>query len=285
MTGADEKDTASVPSLNDLVDALAGRCQVSVLLVDPAPAVKLCSTPFSGKGVASIPASHDWTNLRIADGQKVTLKRGEYELPLVAGEHQSAVVLRLTEMAGINAPKGLGMGGVLVARDGVIYRLQVNRPGSHSIEGERVSALGLPETATLLVRRVEVESHPESRIGFCESIAPIDQGHHVDGGVTPIAKNEPPRDDRPSFVHTTKVRRDSLMPAIEKAQTHCRDPLDTAEVWAQLLVLAEKRFPPLIGATEEGLQYFKDGEAKFFARDALRKRLGRLPPISADKRR
>jgi hypothetical protein len=137
----------------------------------------------------------------------------------------------------------------------------------------------------LLVRRVEVESHPESRIGFCESIAPIDQGHHVDGGVTPIAKNEPPRDDRPSFVHTTKVRRDSLMPAIEKAQTHCRDPLDTAEVWAQLLVLAEKRFPPLIGATEEGLQYFKDGEAKFFARDALRKRLGRLPPISADKRR
>jgi len=41
------------------------------------------------------------------------------------------------------------------------------------------------------------------------------------------------------------------------------------------LVLAEKKTAPLIGATEEGLQYLKNGTAASFNREALRKRLGR----------
>jgi hypothetical protein len=62
---------------------------------------------------------------------------------------------------------------------------------------------------------------------------------------------------------------------IEQAQRACKDPTDTAEVWATLQVLAEKRTPPLIGATEDGLQYLKNGSAASFTRDALRKRLAR----------
>ena len=77
------------------------------------------------------------------------------------------------------------------------------------------------------------------------------------------------------IVHSTKTRRDTLMPVIEMAQKQCNDPKDTAAVWAALLVLAEKRIPPFIGATEDGLQYLKNGTAASFNRDALRKRLGR----------
>lgn len=79
----------------------------------------------------------------------------------------------------------------------------------------------------------------------------------------------------PTFFHSTKVRRDALTPVIELAQSHCRNASDTAEVWAALLVLAEKKTAPLIGATEDGLQYLKKGTAASFNREALRKRLGR----------
>ena len=75
------------------------------------------------------------------------------------------------------------------------------------------------------------------------------------------------------LTHSTKTRRNTLTPVIELAQRQCLNPIDTAEVWAALQVLAHKKEAPLIGATEEGLQYFKGGEAAVFTRDALRKRL------------
>lgn len=79
-----------------------------------------------------------------------------------------------------------------------------------------------------------------------------------------------------TVTHTTKTpRRDTLTPVIELAKNQCRKPKDTAEVWACLLMLAESKSPPLIGATEEGLQYLKNGMAAIFKRDALRKRLAR----------
>lgn len=74
---------------------------------------------------------------------------------------------------------------------------------------------------------------------------------------------------------TKPKRRDSLTPVIEMAQAACRNPHDTAEVWAALQVLAEKKQAPLIGATEDGLQYLKKGNAEIFTRESLRKRLAR----------
>jgi hypothetical protein len=74
--------------------------------------------------------------------------------------------------------------------------------------------------------------------------------------------------------HSTKTaRRDTLTPVIELAQKQCRNPTDTAEVWAALLVLAEKKTGPLIGATEDGLQYLKSGVVAYLNREALDKRL------------
>lgn len=76
-------------------------------------------------------------------------------------------------------------------------------------------------------------------------------------------------------IHSTKERRDSMTPVIELAQKQCRNPKDDAEVWAVLLMLAEKKTPPLIGATEDGLQYLKGGNAANLNRAALKKRLNR----------
>jgi hypothetical protein len=88
-----------------------------------------------------------------------------------------------------------------------------------------------------------------------------------------------------TVVHSTKTRRDTLTPVIELAQSQCRTSTDTAEVWGVLLVLAERKTAPLIGATEDGLQYLKDGTAANFTRNSLRLRLARQAPITAAKRR
>ncbi len=76
-------------------------------------------------------------------------------------------------------------------------------------------------------------------------------------------------------IHSTKARRNTLTPIIELAQTQCRNPQDTAEVWAALQVLAEKKQPPLIGATEEGLQFLNKGIVDIFKRKSLGQRLAR----------
>ena len=79
-----------------------------------------------------------------------------------------------------------------------------------------------------------------------------------------------------TVTHTLKTpRRDVLTPVIERAQRRCHNSKDSAEVWANLLVLAEKKSAPLFGATDEGLQYLKGGDAAIFTRDALSKRLAR----------
>ncbi len=75
--------------------------------------------------------------------------------------------------------------------------------------------------------------------------------------------------------HSTKARRDTLTPVIELAQTKCLNPKDAAAVWAALLVLAENKNDPLRGATEDGLQYLKGGEAAIFKRKSLGQRLAR----------
>lgn len=74
--------------------------------------------------------------------------------------------------------------------------------------------------------------------------------------------------------HSTKpARRDTLDPVIEHAQGRCKDPQDTAQVWAQLQRLAQDEHAPLLAATHEGLKYTKNGDAAYFTRDALDKRL------------
>ena len=79
--------------------------------------------------------------------------------------------------------------------------------------------------------------------------------------------------EKKSVIHSIKRRRNILSPVIELAQGMCRDPQDDAEVWGKLQVLAENKHAPLIGATEDGLQYLNNGITNYLSYDALKKRL------------
>lgn len=70
-------------------------------------------------------------------------------------------------------------------------------------------------------------------------------------------------------------RRNPLTPVIELAQSKCINSKDASEVWGKLLKLAAEKSPPLLGSTEDGLQYLKNGETAYLTLDALSKRLGR----------
>lgn len=93
------------------------------------------------------------------------------------------------------------------------------------------------------------------------------------GKAAPVVAVEP--EPLNGIIHSTKARRDTLTPVIELAQSQCRNSLDTAEVWAALQILAEKKIAPLIGGTEDGLQYLKGGNAEIFKRKSLGQRLAR----------
>lgn len=76
-------------------------------------------------------------------------------------------------------------------------------------------------------------------------------------------------------ISTTK-RRNTLTPVIERAQQQCRDCWDSAEVWGVLSAMAAKKEPPLLGATEDGLQWHKDGDVAILSRSALTERIKRM---------
>jgi hypothetical protein len=99
---------------------------------------------------------------------------------------------------------------------------------------------------------------------------------HAAPPAQPASMSEKTQAAAPSVMHSTKgARRDVLAPVIEAAQTSCRNAWDHAEVWGRLTIMAEKKEPPLLGATEDGLQYLRDGVAATLSRDALKKRLDR----------
>lgn len=76
--------------------------------------------------------------------------------------------------------------------------------------------------------------------------------------------------------HSTRGRkRDDLSPVIEAAQERCRNRYDAAEVWNQLLTMADERHPPLQGCAEGEIKYSASGEVKFLTRKQLGDRIRR----------
>jgi hypothetical protein len=84
------------------------------------------------------------------------------------------------------------------------------------------------------------------------------------------------RHSEPSSNPGQRSRRDLLTPLIEIAQQDCKDPYDTPTVWTKLLDMARERRAPLLGKTEEGLQWV-DGEdvPRYLSRKSLGERLRR----------
>ena len=75
---------------------------------------------------------------------------------------------------------------------------------------------------------------------------------------------------------TRKTRRDLMTPAIEAAQRECQASHDAAEVWNVLARMCEEGRKPMIGKTEEGIQWVDESdELCLLSLKALRDRLRR----------
>ena len=75
--------------------------------------------------------------------------------------------------------------------------------------------------------------------------------------------------------HTTKGRRrDILTPVIEHAQSLCKNPLDTAEVWGQLHTLTAQKHTVLLHLEGDAVVYTDGDNTKKLTRKNLSDRLG-----------
>lgn len=91
---------------------------------------------------------------------------------------------------------------------------------------------------------------------------------------SPVAPPSPAPPGAPAQKNSTKQpRRNSITHVIELAQSKCRNPKDTDEVWAQMQVLAQDEHAPFLASTVKGLKYHKNGTDSYLTRDALNKRI------------
>ena len=96
--------------------------------------------------------------------------------------------------------------------------------------------------------------------------------------VSSHSANNPERREPSRRVISTKNRRDTLTPVIEQAQRRCHDSWDVAEVWATMSAMAGEKIHPLIGVTEDGIQWLKDGDVQIISRNAFAGRIRRRMP-------
>jgi hypothetical protein len=74
--------------------------------------------------------------------------------------------------------------------------------------------------------------------------------------------------------HSTKTeRRSTLKPVIEHAQSLCKDPWDTAEVWGQLHTLTAQKHTVLLHLEDDAVVYMDGDNTKKLTRKNLGERL------------
>lgn len=96
---------------------------------------------------------------------------------------------------------------------------------------------------------------------------------------------EPPAPAQQAATKNGLPRQDLLTPLINKAVQDAGEGASPAEVFAILRKWAEQKKAPLIGATEEGLQWINSSDrAKILSLGALRKRLKRAAKMPAKRR-
>lgn len=143
--------------------------------------------------------------------------------------------------------------------------LPVHQGGSHYVRQPEETVCTFDDTVT--VAALDAWLLDQTGRGFP---AVADASVSEDETAGPVASR--------SRVHSTKgqKRRDDLWPAIEAAQAKCSNPLDTAEVWQQLLNMAlEEAMPVLLGFDKEkgAIEWSGKRRVERTTRDALHKRL------------
>ncbi len=141
---------------------------------------------------------------------------------------------------------------------------QLKKYRKHTIQTARLSEIA----------RLEARDEYEARK---QAASPTPATDGTPAGTEPAPGMEAPTSETGksnTVTHTTKAsRRDILKPVIELAQSNCRNPLDTAAVWAQLQVLAHEESAPLLAVTERKIKYMDGDKTCYLSRDALNKRL------------
>lgn len=155
--------------------------------------------------------------------------------------------------------------------------VQVGQPAEH--HWRRVHDLRGPFAGTLLASAVPEAEWLIEADGLHRHAAQIGKKRISTVKQTPeVACNSPAvglRAGTHSRVVSTKVRRDTLTPIIEKAQNRCTDRYDVAAVWGQLCIMAKNQEDLLFGATEEGIQWWNGGEPAILKRPTLAARIRR----------
>lgn len=155
--------------------------------------------------------------------------------------------------------------------------VQVGQPTEH--HWRRVHHLRAQFASTLLVSTVPQAEWLIEAKGLHRHAAQIGKKHTSTVKQTPGVASDSQavglRAGTNSRVVSTKVRRDALTPIIEKAQNNCPDPYDVAAVRVELCVMARKQEGLLVGATEEGIQWLRNGEIVIFHYSALAARIRR----------
>jgi len=125
-----------------------------------------------------------------------------------------------------------------------------------------------------LVQLLEARAATEMKSQFFKASKSDEPASEKPQSPAPLTST-PPVPSAPMKRSTKGTRRDLLSPLIEAAQDKCRDGSDAAEVWNHLCEMARHRTPPLLGLTEDGIQYGKDDGVSYLSRDSLKKRLNR----------
>ncbi|MDE2000766.1 MAG: hypothetical protein KGI52_17775, partial [Burkholderiales bacterium] len=94
-----------------------------------------------------------------------------------------------------------------------------------------------------------------------DEIARWSQAHGYASKYEFLSNSDSTENHRRVFPLLGRQKRDALTPAIERAATDCRNPMDVAEVWTALQTLARQKVPPLIGVTELGIQYIDSNDS------------------------
>lgn len=155
--------------------------------------------------------------------------------------------------------------------------IQVGQPSEH--HWRRVHDLQDPYAGTLLISTIPQAEWLIEAKGLHSHAAQTGKKRTSTVKQTPERASDSPavglRTGTNSRVVSTKTRRDTLTPIIEKAQNRCTDRYDVAAVWGQLAVMAKNQEDLLFGATEEGIQWWDGGEPAILKRQTLAARIRR----------
>ena len=94
-------------------------------------------------------------------------------------------------------------------------------------------------------------------------------------GIASNAETVQPLASGGTFVHRPAARTNALSAVTSQAVKNAVDPNDWHSVWAELVGMATRQVPPLVGVADDEIKYIVSDDVKLLSKDAFRKRIRR----------